>query len=484
MIKSFHKNEVRDYEAICSIIDRDIKGNDVVIISNDPYLLTFMFVSLIRYNGISIHILNPAEGIGELQRLLYTINPDCVFSTTKDVFIGYPITIINGNLISKEHRYDVDEPLETNFTLTTYSPSPVKIHKISGDMFAVMVNSLNKELESYEMTHNMNIGCIPFISLNPDYLLYYVALKLHDDAGTILPTHEDTDLPILNKDLYLAHNRAETIFIPKAEFNTIWSTKINSIFEYKYIFKAHLKNRWYVNLLIKRRLKSLFKGFNKLVIIGNLENAYQINILKNLSFLKVYTILPIRSAMLYGPICNTFGTLSPDANKRFVCASKYGSSGTLHLLNLTLSSDDIIHYLIDVNSRFIKGKSLHDPHGYNVEQYTYMGNVENSFRNQDAYIFPETLEKVINSYPFIRNSALLTFNKKMTLVVNPDPDILDANRINFKMFSEIIHKQINLLNKELPDDYKIINFVVSTTLIEQDRQGEIVRYPFNYCNKM
>ena len=39
---------------------------------------------------------------------------------------------------------------------------------------------------------------------------------------------------------------------------------------------------------------------------------------------------------------------------------------------------------------------------------------------------------------------------------------------------------VNTLNKELPDEYKIRGSVIDdTNLIEKDRNGEIVRYPYN-----
>jgi long-subunit acyl-CoA synthetase (AMP-forming) len=102
----------------------------------------------------------------------------------------------------------------------------------------------------------------------------------------------------------------------------------------------------------------------------------------------------------------------------------------------------------------------------------------------DQLVFPETLEKVINSYPFIRNCVLLTFDNKMVLVVHPYPNILEANRIPWGMFKSIMRKQITELNKELPELYKIYREpVITTSLIEQDRNGEVVRFPFNTVMK-
>ena len=73
----------------------------------------------------------------------------------------------------------------------------------------------------------------------------------------------------------------------------------------------------------------------------------------------------------------------------------------------------------------------------------------------------------------------------MVLVINPGRDILTANRINWGMFKSIIWQQIETLNKELPESYKIQGFVIDTNLlIEYDRVGEIVRWPFNNCNKL
>ena len=487
LVNSFHKYEQRDYEAISNILDREILSQDVniAVISKDPYLLLLIFTSLIRFMGIKIHIINPLEDEKEIERLITIIQPNRIIATDINCcgFVRKNIWI-NGNTISKEERCDVDIPIEIDFTIKSYSPYPTKISTIDCEMFNIMIESLIEDLNTHDLIKSTDVGCIPFISNNPDYLLYFIAIRIATE-NSILPTEEDVNLPIDCKKTYVTHNRANTIFIPKKEFCDIWDNKVMSLFEHKWIFKGYLKERWYVNLLIKRRIKRLFKGFSNLVIIGLLGNVFMTNILKNLSFINVYTIIPIKKGLFYGSISKYFYCIVP-AGGEYRQESFMLLKNSMYALTYKLFNVDNkdIFTLADSYLRFEKGKTIH-VNGQNKYQYDILGNIQNCFSSKNTYIFPETLEKVINSYPFIRNCALLTFNNKLTLVINPNMNILDSNRINYKMFYNVIQKQIDALNEGLlPDEYKIRGFVISTNLVETDRNGDIVRYAFNYCNKL
>jgi hypothetical protein len=285
------------------------------------------------------------------------------------------------------------------------------------------------------------------------------------------------------------YNSFETLFIPKKELIKIWEDKITSLFEHKFIFNWSLKNQWIINLLIKRRLKKLFNGFSKLVIIGTIENTYMMEMLSNLSFIKVYMILPSPSSLFYGPILTTAGSIIPTTNnykKEDFKRKESWEHNSLYGLNIHLTNQlsNKLFMFSDKTSRFqLRTKSIKE-YG-TLSEYFYLGNINNSFDNKGVIIFPETLEKIINSYSFIKECALLKFNKKIVLIVNSHREILDSNRINWGVFKSIISSLIDVLNKELPESYQIKGFTIDdTSLIERDRNGNIIRWLYNRLNEL
>jgi hypothetical protein len=494
LVESFSINEQKDYEAVCSIIDKKVThtGLNVVVVSDDPYLLYLIFVCLIRYYGIRIHIVNMLEGESEVFRLLNVISPDLVIDTEYHPFNNFHNTIwIGPEEIIKQPKYEVDEPIDTDYTVLTYSPYPTKINKISSDAFEILVNSLIEDLNQSGLIKYKENGIIPFISTNSDYLLYFIALKLTYHKWGVkrsLTTKFNPDFPIKNREQYWQHSTFSTLFIPKKEFLQLWEDNVMSLFEYKFVFKSYIKRKWLVNLLVKRRLKKLFKGFSNVVIIGMLDNLYMIDVLKNLSFVKVYTILPIASALHYGPKLSNFESIIPSSKshkvERFVADGR-NKHGSVYSLYTTLFEDFSSEKfkISDSKSKFqLKINNQFDDYG-SISEYFYLGDINNAFNSNDICIFPETLEKVINSYPFIKECVLLTFNKKIILLINARQNILDSNRINSGMFKSIIQSQIDTLNKELPEEYRIRGFAKDfATLIDKDRNGEIVRFPYRHLD--
>jgi hypothetical protein len=171
--------------------------------------------------------------------------------------------------------------------------------------------------------------------------------------------------------------------------------------------------------------------------------------------------------------------------ERFSAEGKI-NKGQMHELYIRLQNEeDGVFFKISDNKTKYQLK-LREINGYgHLSEYFPLGDVHNVFANNDVLIFPETLERVVNSYPFIKECVLLTFMEKTVLIVNPHSGVLDSNRLNYGMSHCIIRKMIAELNEELPDEYRIRGFVIDdTSLIEKDRNGEIVRYPYNRLKQM
>jgi hypothetical protein len=502
IVKSFHEWESQDFGAVCNMTAVCQGEDDVAIVTDDPYLLILVFTSLMPNEGMNIHILNPAEGIAEVQRLTHVIQPKYVIVTDPEWYNNFDFReiLINGDTISNNQGCASDYVIpecedgeELDFTVTTYSPYPTKIRSIISGMLEAMVYGIAEDLYRYNLTGYFDSGLTPFLSNNPDYLLYYMALKINPcGSSRILPTGDDIQLVLENRGLYFEHNHSDTLFIPKKDFLTLWEKNISSLFENKFIFRSYIRRKWLVNIVIKNKLKKLFKGFKKVLIIGTIDNSYIVSVLQNLQFVKFYSILPNRSALMYGRVSNSLDTIVLGTNTcRQDIIKEIAYNGPFKgkpicTLNSRLYNPvrEGVYALIDPSNRFIEGTPIKASNGDEDKKCLYyLGDIRNSFVRKDGYIFPETLEKVINSYPFIKSCALLTFRNKMILIVTPTQNVLDSNRINQGMFGEIIQNQIDSLNKELPESYKIQGFVVTMKLIEHDRNGEIVRFPFNYCNQ-
>ncbi|MBE3086059.1 MAG: hypothetical protein IMZ64_07575, partial [Bacteroidetes bacterium] len=324
MINSFHEWEIKDFDSICGLIDKNKEYNDVAVVSNDSYLLSLIFTALIRHRDIKIHLLNPAEGKEEIQRLLYGIMPNFVVFTEVEMaesIRGFKKVLVNGLEISNYHSDEGELhieviPGELEFSVISYSPYPSKICSVSCGMFRTMLHAIIQDLEKFHLVSYMDHGLIPFLGHNSDYLLYHIAVKIAACGSCrTLPTGDDIKLITTDRKFYLSHNRSDTLYIPKKEFLDLWDNNISPMFENRFIFRGHIDRRWLVNILIKWKLKKLFKGFKNVLIIGMLDNAYMIYILNNLSFVKFYSVFPIRNALMYGPISNSLESVVLSINE-------------------------------------------------------------------------------------------------------------------------------------------------------------------------
>jgi len=486
IFNSFTEYERDDYMDICGWIDHNTFDciKDVVLLSKNPYLLLLSFTALMRYRDINIHIINPIEGKIEIQRLIYVIQPDLVISTDHDhTFRGCKQIFVAPEYVDYEMKH-LPVVEDISFRLYTYSPFPTKINYIEGEVFSVLIDSLIYDLSKFDIIDQNNLGLASVVTNSSDYLIYFIAVKLTNN-NVILPSEEEFDWCMTNKKSYFEHNKSNALIITKKELTQLWEREVMSLFQNKFVFWCFTKIPWITNILIRRRLKKVFKGFNKILIIGILENSYMIDMLKNLSFIKFYSIFPLENVLMYGSISQSLDSIIISSNDfrqdHFVPINDY-KNPTAYEHSVKLYSHLSSAFISDIKHLFVEGNDI-VINGEKRKQYFLLGNKDNAFFNENKFLFPETLEKVINSYPFIRHSALLTFNNKNWLIIVPNADILDANRINYGAFNAIIKNQIVALNKELPDEYKIQNFLVSLDLLEINRFGEISKFALNQCNK-
>jgi hypothetical protein len=487
LVNSFTDYELKDYISICRQLDHSVPDKfeqNIIILSKDPYLFLLLFTGLIRFRNISLHLLNPEEGQNEIQRLIYVIQPDMVISTSHEFVCGLygcDMMIIDPSKVDQSfnERYPVIVQ-DVAFDIVTYSPTPVRINIIHSEIFESLVNSLMLDLHKFDLVDFSDMGLTSIVSNDTEYLLYFISLKLLRPCF-ILPTEEEYKWCLTNKKEYFLRNKSETLYITKKEFVELWEQEISSLFQYRFIFSCYSQSPWITNLLIRRKLKKLFKGFKKVLIIGILNNSFMVDVLNNLHSIKFYSIFPLEKVLMYGSISQSLNSIiisSNDFRQDHFALLKEFTNCSVYNHNIRLQK----RLVSDTKSVFIKGPDIKSD-GEKREQYFLLGNKDNAFYNKNVLLFPETLERVINSYPFIRYSAFITFQNKQYLIVCPNDEILDANRINHGAFNTIIKNQIAVLNHDLPEEYKIQGFLVTRNLLEINRFGEISKFALNQCNK-
>lgn len=496
LYNSLQKSEQRDFEIINEIIHGYItnKEKNIVILSDDPYLFVLTFLSLTLVENVNIHLLNPKEGLNEIQRLLFSINPDAIIIACSEgkwrSLTGYYKIFISDELrtsctFTESYNPDILDQIEEmseeggNYKVTTYSPYPTKINSISSSTLELFVGSMETDLVNFSLLSvPKNNGLMPFVSDSIDYLLYFIAFKI-TNPFLVLPSSKEYNWPIESKKQFFNLNKADTLIFSKHEFIKLWEKEVITLLENNFVFNLYPRFQWLINLLIQRRLKRLLKGYSKLLIIGALNNSYMIQILKNCSFLKVFSVIPIETALMYGQVSKDLDMiiLTENSYRKDVFIQETSSvDRKLYKRQIRLSDPNSMETM----SIIVDSKNYFKQVGYWVKEqffvkYQFIGEgVISSDHNRK--IFPETLERVINSYPFIRYSAIITFEGKNHLIVIPYENILDSVKINYGEFVTIIKNQIVKINELLPEDYKIENHLISLDILKRNRLDEIYKF--------
>lgn len=494
LINSFTPSEHDDYRAVKTLIyNKGTFLGDVAVVTDDPYLSLLIFTALSGIYDMNIHILNREEGLDEVQRLLYIAKPDTIICTNDEDYLrlnGAAKVLINADtIVNTKIPADLNDEEYDLYRVITYSPTPTKIQTISGSMIEAMVDSLVEDFEIKGIHKKDERGIIPIATNNIDYLLYFIALKILHPKSAI-PTEEEIGCVLNGSDNYKKHNNHSTLFIPKREFVELWDEKITPLFETKLVFKLYLKFAWIINLYIGYKMKQIFKGFKNVIVIGRLENSYMINIIKSISNINVYAIHSIESIMHFGIMSPVDRLVAENTPLRQLIISSKGVIQTSYNPKLTSISYKLspknkpmtLYPVTDPQALYLAVDTLNKD-GTNIRNYQYVGNINNVLTPNGHVIFPERLEKVINSYPFVRYCALTSYQNKLILIVVPHSNITDSNRINYGMFKRILKRNLEELHKMLPEETNVGSIIISNTVVEKDRNGNISRYALQYINR-
>ena len=90
-------------------------------------------------------------------------------------------------------------------------------------------------------------------------------------------------------------------------------------------------------------------------------------------------------------------------------------------------------------------------------------------------VCPAYIESIFNSFPFIKDSAVVWWRNNYILLLDVDEPILDANRINYLFFTKIMKGQVTKVNQNLlPEEIQIKSFgQIPSTIVRYNRLGQL-----------
>lgn len=91
-------------------------------------------------------------------------------------------------------------------------------------------------------------------------------------------------------------------------------------------------------------------------------------------------------------------------------------------------------------------------------------------------IYPEEIEDLLNSSPFIAESLVIEENKKYIALIYPNKEYLENSNIKEKDINRIFSDEIRKVNKQLPDFSKLTNFRLQDKEFEKTPKKSIKRF--------
>ena len=95
-------------------------------------------------------------------------------------------------------------------------------------------------------------------------------------------------------------------------------------------------------------------------------------------------------------------------------------------------------------------------------------------------IYPEEVETVINSQPYVVDSLVIEEDGGLTALIYPDFQQGAREGMNQKVFAEFIEGTLSELNKELPNYARLKKVKVMTEDFERTPKKSIKRYLYQH----
>ena len=454
---------------LLDIIEHKVGDKTPVIFISNPHVHVMARLSLML-SGKIFYVIPTTMTNNEIISFLTEIPQPFVITDNKDNIKSnsnfakiyeletYPIDINNSP--------DTIITIEESFTMFLYDTSGKIVH-INEDIFAVLYEN------AYELLSNNKLLNKPFLCAEVnDFFLQYLIIYISRIKTTSSSFILNEESLFLNKSNTKSNN---TLYISYQSYRNIWKEVLSLTLQNKLFFKWFF-NKWLGRIIIYiiiRKFEKYFKLFNKIVVLGLITDPILAEISEKLRHSKVYnTYGETSSLMLFGisnkpgqielrPGLQTISVSLKDNRKAYsIISEKYieSSSTKISQLVMTIRGERFLKS-ITTNSLFVVKDGYAKFLGY-------------AFNNG---VCPAYIESIFNSFPFIKDSAVVWWRNNYILLLDVDEPILDANRINYLFFTKIMKGQVTKVNQNLlPEEIQIKSFgQIPSTIVRYNRLGQL-----------
>lgn len=353
---------------------------------------------------------------------------------------------------------DISLEIEPSFKMILYSDTLQYVSTNEYNFIAVFEN-----LISYLKKEGL-LDKIPYIyNITDDFFIYYLALMYFG----ITPNEVNNQVG-----KYPKTEKDKILFITYEDYRNIWKEVLSLTLQNKLLFKWFF-DRWLGRIiiyLIVRKFEKYFNPFKNIIVLGLITDPILAEISEKLRHSLVYnTYGEQNSLMFFGiskkpghiyivPSLSTLSVSLKDNRKKYLILSdekKISSTETSQLV-MTVGGPNFLKS-ITTNALFTMNGSF----------AKFLGH---AFSNG---VCPAYVESIFNSFPFIKDCALVWWKEKYILLLDVDEAMLDANRINWNFFKKIMKGQVQKVNQELlPEEIQISTFgEIPSMILRYNRWG-------------
>jgi len=465
-LPSWYKIQLIKCLKFINTLDRDVAYpySPIIFIEDVRYNILMRLALMIR--GKTFYVIPTNMTKIEIISHLTEIHKPYIITDSK-------ISIKSDSIFAKITEFNTILEIEPNANADIFDISPSFMMILYSDiMRKVATNQLNfaiafRHLESSLGREKLLNKVHCFYNLTDEYFIYYLVLLRHG----ITPYNINKRYEIMHGEKFKLEND-RVLYIPYEEYRAVWREILSDTLQNKLLFKWFFHKylgRIIIRLII-RKFERYFKSFKHIIVLGLITDSLLAEISEKLRHSTIYNVHREQQFLMFFGLCKKPGYISmlPDLHTLSVSMTQ---SKRKHLLlsdNKITASDEtselMLMYRDDDSIRSIHTHVLFTPHGNYAKYVGY------AFSNG---VCPAYIESIFNSFPFIKDCALIWWQGKYFLALDVDEAILDANRINYLFFDKIMKGQIKRVNQEmLPEEVQITSVgQIPATALKYNRWG-------------
>jgi len=359
--------------------------------------------------------------------------------------------------------------IEQSFKMILYSNS---LNTISTDQH-IFIAIFDNLIETLKKENLLNKALHYACDFKDDFFIFYLVL-LYSNKN-IVSFNISSDLlysNTINKKNKTANN-SRVLYISYQAYRDIWKEVLSSTLQNKLLFKWFF-NKWLGRIiiyLIIRKFERYFKPFKNIIVIGLITDPILAEVSEKLRHSLVYNTYGEQSSLMFFGISKQPGSICLSPSLTTLSMSLKDNRKIYSILsdkeNISSSTETSQLVMTIRGSNFLKSITTKD-----------LFTVKNGFAKFLGYAFsngvcPAYVESIFNSFPFIKDSALVWWKNKYILLLDIDEAMLDANRINYLFFNKIMKGQVKKVNQELlPEAIQISTFgQIPSMVLKYNRWG-------------